>query len=398
MFKSINMGGNQAENFPPQSEGEGGGADKDILTQKDKSESLTGYKTAPKPEPEGGDDLGTLEKIGAGALFIGLTVLALVQIISNWPDRLPQPKEGLKPLYIWESWNVHLAYIKDTCCRIDSVTAAAVKDQSARGAETTKPADTLTSRDSLAKAGGPGSVAANGDTTKRSDTVKNPCKIPGVRLIDLNLLTLILVAYGGFLGNMIHIATSFTNFVGSGTFKRRWYLWYFVKPFTAAALATGLYFVFRAGFLNYSADPAGINLYGVMTVAILAGLFTDRATLKLGEVFDVVFSVKKDGKSGDMRTDPMIPPHYRFDKPPTPDKLLRTAVNAIVITGDDLDKGRLNFLMGGVPLPDNAITRTVTKITIQYRPPADLGTKKVMLSIKDDRDKELYNFEFEVTP
>jgi hypothetical protein len=93
---------------------------------------------------------------------------------------------------------------------------------------------------------------------------------------------------------MIYIATSFTTFVGAGKFKKSWILWYCVKPFTAAALALGMYFVFRGGFLNMSDDSTNINLYGVMTLSILTGLFTDRATLKLKEVFDVLLKPSEE--------------------------------------------------------------------------------------------------------
>lgn len=323
-----------------------------------------------------GDILNSWEKFFAGSLLITFTVLAMTAIIGYWPDRLPLPKESIKPLYIKQFWHVRLACIKDTCCCVDSA---------------------LVEKDSVQVID---SVKIAGDTTGAvKQVVKKTVRfvrVPINRLIDLNVLTLFLVGLGGFLGNMIHIGTSFTTFVGSRSFKRQWYLWYFVKPFTAAALAMGLYFVFRAGFLNYSADPAGINLYGVMTVAILAGLFTDRATLKLGEVFEVVFSVKKDGKSNDNRPDPLVPPPSRFDKPPSPDKLARGIANLITITGDNLDKGKMIFTMNGVALPDGSVSRALAKITLNYTVPADPEVKKVSLLITDDKKKELYSFDFVV--
>lgn len=79
-----------------------------------------------------------------------------------------------------------------------------------------------------------------------------PYKAPVARDQDGNEITargkflLILVAFGGFLGNMIYIAASFT-----------------------------------------------INIYGLMTLSLLAGLFTDRTTLKLKEVFDVLLKYNR---------------------------------------------------------------------------------------------------------
>ncbi|HEY4288008.1 MAG TPA: hypothetical protein VGN00_12975 [Puia sp.] len=351
-----------------------------------------GSPAAKKENKEDGDKLKIWEKAVAGSLLIFFTLFAMTLIVAYWPDRLPQSKEGLKPLYVRQLWHVRLACIKDTCCCVDSVLVETEKTRppATTAVDTTGKKDSATIKSDTTK-----------KTTQKTSSAALTAGTPKTRsgrdlqvtsLIDLNVLMLILVGLGGFLGNMIHIATSFTAFVGAKTFKRSWFLWYFVKPFTAAALAMGLYFVFRAGFLNYSADPAGINLYGVMTVAILAGLFTDRATLKLGEVFEVVFSIKKDGS----RPDPLVPPHFRFDKPPSPDKLSKTGVNTIVITGDDLDKGRLSFTMGGKALPDSAVTRILTKITIQYTVPADLAGPKVKLVITDEQKKELYAFEFDI--
>jgi hypothetical protein len=351
------------------------------------NQPVAGSFAVKKDNKEDGDKLKVEEKALAGFLLIFFTLFAMLLIVAYWPDRLPGPKDGIKPLYIRELWHVRLACIKDTCCCVDSVLLDEVKTDTAER----KPEPAVTAiTDSARKAD---SIKAQSDTTKKPEGPKDKKYVhySNAKLIDLNILILILVGLGGFLGNMIHIATSFTAFVGAGRFKRSWFLWYFVKPFTAAALAMGLYFVFRAGFLNYSADPAGINLYGVMTVAILAGLFTDRATLKLGEVFEVVFSIKKDG----VRPDPLVPPHYRFDKP-SPDKLSKTGVNTIVITGDDLDKGHLTFTMGGKVLPDGAVSRILTQISIQYTVPADLVGPKVKLVITDDQKKELFNFEFDI--
>jgi hypothetical protein len=213
-------------------------------------------------------------------------------------------------------------------------------------------------------------------------------------LIDLNVLLMFLVAVGGFLGNMIHIATSFTAFVGSGTFNRRWILWYFVKPFTAACLALGLYFVFRAGFLNYSADPTGINLYGIMTIAILAGLFTDKATLKLGEIFEVVFTLKKDGKSGDTRPDPLIPAAAKVKKIP-PDILSPTDNNTIVITGENLDKTPFGFTINDEALAADKVKITASTITIQYQIPAtQAGKNEFVLTVTDEKKAVVFTHTF----
>jgi len=183
--------------------------------------------------------ISLLGKIVAGILLVLFTVASIYFIIAYWPDKLPDPKGNIAPLYRHQLFHITLAGIPDS------------QQNTATGA-----------------------------------------------LIHINTVLLILVALGGFAGNMIHIATSFVTFIGDKKFERSWILWYCVKPFTAAALALGFYFVFRGGFLNTSAEAPNINLYGVMTIAILTGLFTDTATLKMKEVFEVLFKPKdeREGK------------------------------------------------------------------------------------------------------
>lgn len=198
------------------------------------------------PENGNGSEITATGKWWAGIIMILLTAACCFFIIAFWPDKLPSPKDNIKPLYVNKLFHVQLAGIPSP------------------------------------------------DSSVKADLAKIPSADLYPGLIHLNTILLLLVATAGFLGNMIYIATSFTTFVGAGKFKKSWLLWYCVKPFTAAALAIGMYFVFRGGFLNMSDDSTNINLYGVMTLSVLTGLFTDRATLKLKEVFDVLLKPAQD--------------------------------------------------------------------------------------------------------
>lgn len=199
-----------------------------------------------------GNEISSWGKFFAGLIIISLTLLTSMYLIAYWPDRIPEPGRKSTSLYTYKPFQVRL---------IDAVADTAFSNKNAL------------SDNPLHEVNAPlVTVPANGTT-----------------LIHINTLLLILVGVAGFLGNMIHIASSFTTFVGAGKFRKSWILWYCVKPFTAAALAIAVYFVLRGGFLNMSDDSANINIYGVATISILCGLFTDRATLKLKEVFDVLF-------------------------------------------------------------------------------------------------------------
>ena len=331
--------------------------------------------------------LSIVEKYVAGILLVFFIVAPAVFIIAHWPDRIPGPKENFKPLYINEPFHVRLAYVPDSACCSDTVYPRPPirKKTPSTAADTTKkpgqlPVDT---------------VAAGTADTGQMRTPGHPVSYLVTDLLDLNILVLMLVAAGGFLGNMIYVATSFTTFVGSDKFSRSWLLWYFVKPFTAAALAMGLYFVFRGGFLNYAEDAAGINLYGVITIALLAGLFTDKATLKLKEVFEVIFTLKKDE-----RTDTLASPQFKFNAI-TPATLSKTDKNSIVITGENFDKGTLHFAINDVQIPVDQISKTPTNITIIYSvPPApappQVAATTFNLVVTDDHDKIVFKQSFTV--
>lgn len=125
--------------------------------------------------------------------------------------------------------------------------------------------------------------------------------------INLNTILMILVSFSGFLGSMIHTSSSLVNYIGSGKFRRRWLLWYIVKPFTGAALSIVIYFILRAGILN-PGESDNLNLYGLVTLAALSGLFSDKATLKLEEIFSVIF------KTQDVRPDKISPKEVRLEE------------------------------------------------------------------------------------
>lgn len=113
--------------------------------------------------------------------------------------------------------------------------------------------------------------------------------------------TVILVLITGAIGSFIHSAGSFTNFVGERKLESTWVWWYILRPFIGIAVAFVFYLVFRGGLLT-DARAENLNIYGVLTLAALSGLFSDRATLKLKEIFDTMFK-PKDERSGKLKSE-----------------------------------------------------------------------------------------------
>ena len=105
---------------------------------------------------------------------------------------------------------------------------------------------------------------------------------------------ILLVLLGGALGSYVHAATSFADYVGNRVIILSWAWWYILRPFIGMILALIFYVVIRGGLLSTGGDTQSINEFGIIAVAVLAGLFTKQATDKLREVFDTLFRTKEE--------------------------------------------------------------------------------------------------------
>lgn len=329
------------------------------------------------------NEISKQERILAGIILIIFTCLPAILIIRFWPDRLPGPKEFIKPLYYSDPFHVRLADICDTNS-FANTTAFVINNEKenphenalseAKRYEPGKSVVAKDSADTLTKTLDTSAITKV--TSKNTETMQMQKCITGVderKFIHINSLLLILVALAGFLGNMIHIATSFTNFIGAKQFVRSWLLWYCVKPFSASALAIAIYFVFRGGFLNMSDESANINLYGVMTISLLTGLFTDRATQKLKEVFEVLFRPREERPN-------------TLDEGPrimviTPTNIEAGKENTLTLTGENLNQ-QITAFINEDPVPITNISKSAA--TIKYTiPDAQKDKTDFVVTIKD---------------
>jgi len=321
-----------------------------------------------------GNEIGPVGKIFAGIMFIAFIVLAIVCLVGFWPEQLP--KAGAPDLYRNEFFHVRLLAAKDSCKKdstagcdyvrrvLDSVTRLlpAATDSAGR---VKRKADSVRLYDAMCKA-----------CVKKSDPSAEEEEV-----ISLSTLLILLVAVAGFLGTMIHTSSSFLNFVGAEKLKSGWFLWYWVKPVTGAGLAVVIYFVFRAGFLGFN-DSSSINLYGIITMAALAGLFTDKATLKLEEVFAVIFKPK------DERPDKLDKDGKITVSGIKPAALVANSANDVVISGAGFDKAKLV-----IKIDDDVIGSPVIKadsVSFSYMIPAGSVKKEFVVRILDDKGVELY--------
>ncbi|MBK7812095.1 MAG: hypothetical protein IPI50_12855 [Saprospiraceae bacterium] len=198
--------------------------------------------------------------------------------------------------------------------------------------------------------------------------------------LHLNHLLFILVALGGFLGNLIHIASSFTTFVGLRKFKRSWLMWYYVKPFIASALAVAVYIIYRGGFTNIRYDGADINPYGIVSLAILSGLFTNTITDKLEKILDVIFpEVKQDKDSAEK--DPKL---ISAITPTVIEKGKKVSFTVTIEDGDQYDE--LFVFVNNQRIESEP--KKGSKLTFNYTHPREDSTNDLKVDVKDGEKED----------
>jgi IPT/TIG domain len=338
-------------------------------------------------------------KFLAGFLLIAFTFIAIYNVIAYWPDKMPPLDKGdngawytNKPFHIVLMENTGSADSatidsKDSLHKIlESVEKKIAQLKKNLKADTIKK-DSATFRlynDSL-KNFNDSAAELKAQTLQLKSSAP---KVDDDSRIHLNMILLILVALMGFLGNMVHIASSFTAFVGNGSFKRSWILWYCVKPFTAAALAIIVYFIIRAGFLSYGTGAAGVSLYGILSLSAFAGLFTDSATLKLKEIFEVIFKPK------DERQDKLIDPEVSVTSV-SPLTIPHASESVITIKGTNLDAQGIKITFDGNEIKPATIAKD--SIAIKYTPaPAAIAAAKTVVVLMDKSGKPKFTKEIAI--
>ena len=109
-------------------------------------------------------------------------------------------------------------------------------------------------------------------------------------MISLEVRLILLVLFTGALSASIYGIKSFADYAGEETLTASWCWLYFARPIMGSGLAFIFYLVIRAGFLaSTNADVKAINPFGFVAVAALVGMFSDKAILKLGDVFNALF-------------------------------------------------------------------------------------------------------------
>jgi hypothetical protein len=118
----------------------------------------------------------------------------------------------------------------------------------------------------------------------------NPCDLPVASLWRV----LGLVAVVGALGGLTHAMGSFGTYVGNRELKASWLWWYALRPTLSAAVAVLVFLVFRAGLGAPDLGLAAGDCLKVAGFAGLVGLFAEPATIKLKDIFEAIFTPRRD--------------------------------------------------------------------------------------------------------
>jgi len=106
----------------------------------------------------------------------------------------------------------------------------------------------------------------------------------------------------GAIGSYIHVAASFSDYVGNRRLVTSWIWWFVLRTPIGIALAVVFYVAIRAGFLTGNAGDDStevVNPFGVAAMSAMAGMFSKQAADKLNEVFTTLFKTATDEQRGD---------------------------------------------------------------------------------------------------
>lgn len=107
---------------------------------------------------------------------------------------------------------------------------------------------------------------------------------------------ILLAALAGVAGSFLHAAQSLSSYIGNGSFKASWTVWYFLRPWIGGILGFAIYFALRAGLVG---GTDAVNPYGVVALGVLGGWFSKTTTDKLKEVFETLFLTDEDQRRKD---------------------------------------------------------------------------------------------------
>ena len=185
----------------------------------------------------------------------------------------------------------------------------------------------------------------------------------------------------GSLGSALHAVLSLTVYVGSQKFVATWAWWYFSRPFVGGALALFFYFLLALGKVEQATlDPSWVALMGGM-----AGLFADKATTKLAEIFDALIGPKTDsrphkleGGAASPTSKGAVPTIAKIDPP----SAKSGETPKLTVTGANFRDGAA-IEVKGVQRAATKVTTTSIEVSLTKEDTASTGDVEIVVVNKD---------------
>jgi len=203
-------------------------------------------------------------------------------------------------------------------------------------------------------------------------------------LLPFEIRLMLIVALAAAMGSFVHVATSFSGFIGAGKYDPNWLWFYILRVPIGISLAEVFYFAVRGGVLtSTSTSSSDINPYGVAALAGLVGLFSKQAANKLAETFNTMFKTAADAGEAPGGTDASSAPAIAGVTPASPSKAAR-GDKMLTVAGSNFDED-VTATVNGTP---RTVERTAaTSLTIQLED-ADYDQRSLAIVITNPSSKK----------
>ncbi len=105
----------------------------------------------------------------------------------------------------------------------------------------------------------------------------------------------LIVMFAGALGGLVHALRSFYWYAGCRKLVLSWTGFYITLPVLGAAMATIFYLVVRGGFFSPQSSTSDTSPFGFAAVAVLVGMFTEQAAMKLKQILETLLAEAPKG-------------------------------------------------------------------------------------------------------
>lgn len=106
---------------------------------------------------------------------------------------------------------------------------------------------------------------------------------------------LLIVAFAGALGSLVHALRSFYWYVGNRELVLSWIAMYILLPIVGALMGLILYFTIRGGLIP-QVPIQQTSTFGFVALSALVGMFSVQAALKLRDIAETMFTKAGEGK------------------------------------------------------------------------------------------------------